>query len=224
MNKWYMRWTYFIGVALICLSVVAFFFAYTADEIEGWVIDSNTGQPIEGVIVLAHWQLRGGFTNKPLQELKVFEDVTDSKGRYFFPAWGPKFAFLGSLDSRSPAVYMFKPGFEVLVINNTSADGWGYTRFSYNKKSIKMQRFTGTLAEYASKLSWLSDDLEHIGLLYDSLCGWQSFPTMVRALDKQETELRQAGVIYSLLATRMKSMESRFTSANCSVEHFLAKQ
>ena len=46
MEKWHVRRTFIVGVALICLSVVAFFFTYAAVEIEGWVIDSNTGQPI----------------------------------------------------------------------------------------------------------------------------------------------------------------------------------
>jgi hypothetical protein len=30
---------------------------YTADPIEAWVVDAETGKPIEGAVVTANWQL-----------------------------------------------------------------------------------------------------------------------------------------------------------------------
>ena len=61
-------------------------FSYNADAIEGWVVDRETGNPIEGVVVVAHWQLRGGLEGgTPIRELKILESVTDHDGRYSFP-------------------------------------------------------------------------------------------------------------------------------------------
>src|SRR5258708_40037237 len=103
-----------LGIALVSapLSSYAFIF-YNAEATEGWVADAETGKPIEGVIVVAHWRITGGLEGgTPINELKILETVTDESGRYSFPAWGPKLAFLsgifGSLGSESPEILMFK--------------------------------------------------------------------------------------------------------------------
>src|SRR5689334_6350161 len=80
-----------LGVALSWSGPALCALIYKAEAIEGWVVDSETGKPIEGVVVVAHWQLQGGFEGgTPLRELKIFEAVTDHSGHYSFPAWGPE--------------------------------------------------------------------------------------------------------------------------------------
>src|SRR5260221_2733138 len=113
-----------LGIALVSapLSSYAFIF-YNAEAIEGWVADAETGKPIEGVIVVAHWRLEGGLEGgTPIDELKILETVTDRNGRYSFPAWGPQVAFsgfFGSLRSESPEILMFKKGYKFQrLINN----------------------------------------------------------------------------------------------------------
>ena len=72
------------------LSVVAAPMRYTAEPIEGWVVDKENGQPLEGVIVVAHWQLEGGFEGGyPMGQMRVLETLTDAQGRYYFAGWGP---------------------------------------------------------------------------------------------------------------------------------------
>ena len=90
----------------------SFPFFYRAEAIEGWVADAETGMPLEGVIVVGHWRLKGGFEGgNPVAELKILESVTDQGGRYSFPAWGPKFALMGNLTSESPELLFFKRGY-----------------------------------------------------------------------------------------------------------------
>lgn len=65
---------------------------YSAEAIEGWVVDGETGKPIEGVNVTANWELEidtpGG--RSAVGQMMIMETVTDAAGRYYFPAWGPK--------------------------------------------------------------------------------------------------------------------------------------
>ena len=64
--------------------------AYQAEPIEGWVVDAETGKPLEGVNIAASWELMsGGMAVIPVGSIMLMETVTDVKGRYAFPAWGP---------------------------------------------------------------------------------------------------------------------------------------
>src|SRR6266849_1854255 len=79
--------------ALICLlPLQACATTYSAEPIEAWVVDADSGQPIEGVVVTANWELEIGTLggNIPVGQIMVMETVTDQKGRFYFPAWGPK--------------------------------------------------------------------------------------------------------------------------------------
>src|SRR5882672_257399 len=70
-----------LGVAMLGLppsACASFPFFYRAEAIEGWVADAETGMPLEGVIVVGHWRLKGGFEGgNPVAELKILESVTD---------------------------------------------------------------------------------------------------------------------------------------------------
>ncbi|MCF6199453.1 MAG: hypothetical protein L3J67_08665 [Hyphomicrobiaceae bacterium] len=79
-----------IKALIVGLVVVAFTLTgctrYSAEPIEGWVIDADTKKPIEGVIVVANWQLHkstiGGRI--PAAHLNIMETLTDKNGRFFF--------------------------------------------------------------------------------------------------------------------------------------------
>src|SRR3990172_3705709 len=66
---------------------------YSAEPIEARVVDAETKQPLEGVIVTANWELvEGTLAGGPrvLGQMMVMEAVTDANGRFSFPALGPK--------------------------------------------------------------------------------------------------------------------------------------
>lgn len=218
-----------LGVAVLWLPLSACAFVYRAEAIEGWVVDAEDGKPVEGVIVVAHWQLMGGFEGSiPIKQLQIFETVTDQNGRYHFAAWGPKFALTGNLRSQSPRVLMLKPGYKYLGLDNQWYEGRDSSKFDYNKKIVKLERFKGTLAEYAESLSSLNSSLEHVG--YDvgyhsgDFCGWTSFPRMLRALDKLEANFRAAGVRQGTVVSFLKTNEARVRAKGCgSVSEVLQK-
>ena len=86
---------------------------YVMEPIRGTVADQETGEPIEGAIVVAFWKM-------PLQVVKVMESMTDAKGEYFFPGWGPiERNREGCFLEDDPLVKVFKPGYFALRLGNT---------------------------------------------------------------------------------------------------------
>ncbi|MBZ0092499.1 MAG: hypothetical protein K8F27_09795 [Sulfuricellaceae bacterium] len=194
---------------------------YSAEPIEAWVVDAETGQPLEGVIVTANWQLEIGTPggNVPAGQMMVMETVTDKNGRLYFPGWGPKpipgrpklkstenpmLTYLLTSEPhlvyRDPQLLLFKSGYKsVGLVNKLISDynKGSLRRSDWNGKTIKMERFKGTLDEYYSKdLMFLNGDL---GFAYDGKdCEWQRVPHMVAALLKQEHRLRENNIAHGL--------------------------
>ena len=186
---------------------------HSAKSIETWVVDEQTGQPLEGVIVVAHWQLERTFAippgvtgydpRGPLQ-LKVMEAVTDPQGRFYFPAWGPLVAPPGAyLEVFDPAIVMFKPGYEFYFtahkplerIDSTISS----TRTSWvDGKTIKMKKFEGDLKGYADHLMELGSDLRFISESGHQHCYWKQIPHMLAAIHKQR-QLFQENKIFDYL-------------------------
>ncbi|HEY3178065.1 MAG TPA: carboxypeptidase-like regulatory domain-containing protein, partial [Casimicrobiaceae bacterium] len=78
---------------------------YTSDPIEAWVVDAETGQPIEGAVVTANWQLVG-FTldtgGRKGGQLEVMETITDANGRFYFRGFTKLNLSLGELRDQDP--------------------------------------------------------------------------------------------------------------------------
>jgi len=205
-------------------------FIYRADSIEGWVVDAGTGKPLEGVIVVANWELEGGFEGGvPIDELQIYETVTDERGRYYFPKWGPKFALFGKLQDVSPGLLFFKRGYRYLALGNEWHTGMDTTKSDWNGKTVKLERFVGTLAQYADSLDNLSSTLENVGHnVADSggdPCGWKQFPRILRELDRLESEFRQAGVVKGTVVSFLKANDDLLQRKGCgSILDLLATQ
>lgn len=190
-----------IGFLLI-LSFAACAKQYSAEAIEAWVVDAETGKPLEGVIVTANWQVLEGTlagTNTGGQ-LQVLEAVTDVKGRFRFPAWGPKplpprksgwmvDQYIGNED---PQLVLFKSGYEMVKLTNhliVSQRNTASVRKSiWNGQTIKLKRFQGGAKEYADHLRAASDLLNFVDFGVE--CEWTKVPHMLVALEKEDLRLR----------------------------------
>src|SRR5881397_1993605 len=106
-------------IALVVLIIVALnacggSLYYTSDPIEAWVVDAETGKPIEGAVVTANWQLvamsldTGG---RKLRQLEVMETVTDKNGRFLFPGFTKLNPTLNELRDEAPQILIFKSGY-----------------------------------------------------------------------------------------------------------------
>jgi hypothetical protein len=210
-----------LGAPLLtaCNSIGPFAFIYSADPIEGWVTDAETGTALEGVIVVAHWRLNGGFEGgTPIRELQIFETLTDQNGRYSFPAWGPKFALSGHLD-QSPEILLFKRGYKFRRLNNDWYMDRNTSRSQWNKKTVKLEPFTGTLDQYSQHLWGLNDALwitgHAVGYHSGDFCGWKSFPKMLKAMDDLRKELEPLHISGRSVASQLRSNDAQLRAAGC---------
>ena len=173
---------------LLPLQSYAFF--YSAKPIEAWVVDAETKKPLEGVIVVAHWQLKGGLEGgNPVGQMMVMETVTDKNGRFHFSAWGPKLRpWYGELKNQSPGILLFKSGYEYrdLYNNRIRKNSRGVLFSEWDKKIIELGKFKGTEEGYAEHVYGLG---LNIGSMLDfasgdKKCEWKKVPRMLVTLDR----------------------------------------
>jgi hypothetical protein len=132
---------------------------YSAEPMEARVVDAESNKPIEGVIVVAHWELERGTVggSVPAGQLMVMETITDSQGKFSFPGFGPKPAVTSHLVHKDPELILFKSGYRYLVLTNEySGDIKLRTRTvrrsDWNGKTVEMKKFTGTPEEWFKML------------------------------------------------------------------------
>lgn len=218
-----------LGLTLAFLPASAAAFIYYANSIEARIVDAQTGNPVQGAIVMANWELEGGIESRvPIDQLKILETVTDVNGKFTIPAWGPKFSFRGRASYMWPQILVFKPGYKSLRLTNEARSGSQFTvSSSWNAKTIALEFFAGTLKDYVEHLSSLSSTLENvgynIGFQSGDWCGWKSFPKMLRALDDLEDRLRSADVRQGTVVSFLRANETQVKDNGCgSVSEFLS--
>jgi hypothetical protein len=169
---------------------------YSAKEIRVTVVEAETGKPLEGAIVVAQWVL---FMSNPVHgdhgpRLYVTEAITNAEGKLYIPGWGPKpnprYPFTSLID-RDPMLSFLKPGFRPLVIQNRW-DRNDSVRFSeWDGKTIKLERFIGTDAEWAKELTifqgWLAWGWKEV-------MDWRWMPRTVLAVEQERQKLEQKRV------------------------------
>ena len=178
--------------ALLPLSACGGMPAYSAAPIEAWVVDADTNEPLEGVIVTANWQLVSGTLaggEIPKGQLMVMEAVTDKDGRFYFEGWTKVNLTTGELRDKDPQIVMFKSGYRYRGFTNDYPVNQvviGVRRDSkLNKQTVKLEKFKGSLRAYA----------EHFRLrsVYDQViedCEWKKIPTMLLAMDRERRRLK----------------------------------
>ena len=190
---------------------------YSAEAIEAWVVDEETGQPLEGVPVVANWKLWGGLHPDVIGSLVVMETVTDTKGHFSFPAWGPKPRPPGSyLHTDDPLLLLFKRDYEYLAVGNSPTEGVNKSavrRFEENGKTLKMKKFTGSLEEYAKHLYLLDSDL-NFTFDHDD-CSWKQIPRMLVAMHLEEKRFREKGIHNNLHSIEQREGHNKPARIKC---------
>jgi hypothetical protein len=91
--------------------------AYSAKAIRAKVVDGATGQPLEGVVVVARWVLRRMWGDGP--RMHIAETTTNGQGEFMIPGWGPKpRPALMELHDKSPQLLLFKHGYVPVELRN----------------------------------------------------------------------------------------------------------
>ena len=139
---------------------------YTSDPIEAWVVDADTGKPIEGAIVVASWQLlgftldTGGSRN---HQLAVMETVTDKNGRFSFPGFTRVNFRLEKLGEEDPRVLIFKPGYLVATGQSSypasGPDPSSHRKSRVNGRQYRLQPASAEAQPYVQRFGLVSDML-----------------------------------------------------------------
>jgi hypothetical protein len=193
------------------------------------VVDAETNQPLEGVTVLASWEVEAGemAARSKVYRIKLLEAVTDKNGRFYFPAWGPEPnpSLIGYIGFADPAFILFKPGYRWESRSNivVSQPRPGALRYSdWDGKTVKMRR-TVSDAAYLDNISRLRDELDLILTSGEEPCNWKRAPKMVKAVMLEEQRLKERGLTNFLsLTSRLRTSEEYFLKSGCgSVNAFL---
>lgn len=170
---------------------------YSYNSVEVYVVDVDTKQPLEDVIVVAHWTLDEGTLggNVEIGTLQVMETVSDKNGRVYFPEWGPKTVWRGRLDARGAQLHFFKPGYEITGGGNTDFLWQSkHPRTSqWNGLTVELKKFDGSQEKYAKQLTQLNTSLGGI-IAYAENCEWKHIPKMVIAMQKEKEILEEKGI------------------------------
>lgn len=165
--------------------------SYSARPIRGKLVDASTGQPLEGVIIVAQWVLysAGVGGENPRERLQVLETVTGADGSYSFPGWGPKpnpvtmdakraFACC-FLTNRDPQLSFFKAGYRPLTVENQRSSKSSVRTSDWDGKTIELQTFKGSQKEWARALGFLQTGLDWGNL------DWRLYPRMALAIEEE---------------------------------------
>jgi len=169
---------------------------YTAAPIEAWVVDAETGAPIEGAVVTANWQLVAfGFDTggRKQGQLEVMETVTDKNGRFYFPGFTKLNLSGNALGEADPQILIFKPGYRHIRATNQYPIGQEESQGPRRRSSIigqrlKMQPAGDDVKKYAFDLGFLGSDLSSFADRGDIV---GRVPQMIHALECERLRLRR---------------------------------
>lgn len=173
---------------------------YSAEAINAWVIDNQTGKPLEGVVVVASWVLMRGTVGgrSRIGPIMTLEAVTDANGRFFFPAWGPVHnETAGFLDHEDPELTLFKAGYQLISLTNDYRvdfrDKPSKRKSESNGRKILLQRFDGSDDKYAE---YLANAGNRLILMFEwhRNCNMNRTPMLAQALDRENSRLENHGL------------------------------
>ena len=169
---------------------------YSAEEIRGRVVDEETEQPLSGVTVAVTWDLRGGFHGGHIKWLNLADTVTDAKGEFYFPAWGPIRRPHGTtLHGDQPWLTVFAPRYYPSRLTNERGSYTDSLRRWYGSgKDVTMVPFRGSDKEYAKQIETLAAD-QYAQFFSFGTCDWEKLPRFLGAIYREAEGLRRKGIL-----------------------------
>ncbi len=151
---------------------------YFASEAMIRFVDSETGAPLEDVVVLTYWQLHSGH-NYPRAVLELYEVTTNEDGWATIPGWGPTYVEDGGgqLTRETPKIIAHKTGYSLALLQRHHADE--RSQGNSNNVTTRWHNQTFTLRPIAdddkelySQMEFLSRSIRYQG----EGCEWAKVP------------------------------------------------
>jgi hypothetical protein len=191
-----------LWTALLPVAACAFPVSYSAKEMNARVVDAETGAPLEGVNVVAHWVLSFGLEGGGMRDLELMEAVTDREGKFHFPAWGPKrvpkdLPSEARMKNQDPEIILFKSGYFPLGVSNEAkgpqpGPGAPVRASEWDGRTLQLKKFAGRPDIYGSIVSGVLTGVTYSG------CEWKRIPRMLVALDREAQALQRENVTNNL--------------------------
>ena len=198
---------------------------YSALPIAAQVVDADSGEPLEDVIVVVKWEFDyippGISEHRGFGTFEFAEAVTNKNGEFMFPGWGPK-AVPSDTPSRAfmspnnPTIALFKPGYLYEVKNNPLQTAYLDDRnyigdpvrhSTWNGKVIRLKRKSGDTSSYVARLQSPG------GLPGGGSCNWERIPRMLSALIREGERLRAIHIANRIMTLR--DIEEKASRGNC---------
>lgn len=207
-------------LVFVALSLPACAKTYSAEPITATVVDAETWEPLEGVNVVAEWQLHDPNWHGA-GSLEVVEAVTDKNGEFYIPGWGPKavpshLPYGTRLGNDDPGLSFFKSGYRIRGLSNMRQPErlhpWNDIPVRYSDwdgKLIWLEKFKGSLEEYGK---YIHDPIKYWGTGIP--CVWKKTPRLYAALIKERERLDGLGIPNSDLPS-LENMENTFKNRKC---------
>jgi hypothetical protein len=155
--------------------------------IEAWVVDAETKQPLENVVVFIEWRkyTKNFIHSTGTGTFFVQEAITNHNGYFYFPSWEPRYVS-GGVTSTSPIFTFFKEGYQVLRIAEPAGgiirnDSPSDLKSTWNSQVIPLQKFNGNQEEYEKQILALDKSVTYAAGLS---CLWEKIPRTIAFLLK----------------------------------------
>jgi hypothetical protein len=189
---------------------------YSARPVTATVVDAETGEPLEGVSVVAFWALHDSHWRSQ-GNLELLEGVTDKTGKFYIPGWSdkpvPASMPMGTrLGNADPGIVVFKGGYKVLGLSNLNQpnrlrrENHAWERYSeWDGKVLKLDRFRGDWTFYGLGVTdGVGNGIE---------CHWKRIPRFYTALMRERARLDRLGVRSGL--PDIEYIEHSFRNSKC---------
>lgn len=187
-----------IGAFILLMAAACGSPVYIAEDIDAQVVDAETGKPIEGVNVVANWQLVVGSLDgqRMRGQLEVMETLTDGEGRFHFDGF-IKFNFPNKgLRNSDPQVIVFKSGYEVQRVANYYPRAGTETPGMIRKAAVDGRVVKLKKINLSEKAQESNDDLmvyTVTDIILQELttkdCEWKKIPRFILAMDAEKKRI-----------------------------------
>ena len=96
------------------------------EPVKGYVIDAETGKPLEDAVVVSMWQLTQLFSGGYGGYAKVIEAKTGKEGRFIIPFWMTfkPWTFYSVMYDIAPQIVIYKPGYKLYRSHKIMREGY----------------------------------------------------------------------------------------------------